>query len=235
MNLSELLTIVIPCKNEGPIIKRTLKYLNSQHGLSNVNVIIADSSDDNGQTSMAIQMEVGISIKISVIPGGLPAVARNLGADSAATKYVLFLDADIYLRDPYLLLNIVNQMELDGAELGTCKIRTDDSYSLAYMFFDVFRWLISHKTPFAVGGFMLFNREAFNRIGRFNEEDLIAEDYHISKKIHPSRFRVYPEVAYTTPRRFQKKGLFYMVKIMLDCWFNRDNEEFYKRDYKYFQ
>jgi hypothetical protein len=82
---------------------------------------------------------------------------------------------------------------------------------------------------------MLFNRAAFNKLGGFAEEDKIAEDYHLSKNIDSEKFKIYPYTAYTTSRRFQKKGILYMIKIMLACWFNRDNDDFYKRDYQYFQ
>jgi len=47
MFLNSLLTIVIPCKNEGLTIKKTLTLLNQQFDIHGVDVIIADSSDDN--------------------------------------------------------------------------------------------------------------------------------------------------------------------------------------------
>jgi len=46
MKLNELLTIVIPCKNEEDIISKTLDLLNHQTDISGVKVIVCDSSDD---------------------------------------------------------------------------------------------------------------------------------------------------------------------------------------------
>ena len=46
MELSKLLTIVIPCKNESKTIDKTLTLLNFQEDIEKVEVIVADSSDD---------------------------------------------------------------------------------------------------------------------------------------------------------------------------------------------
>ena len=235
MYLENLLTIIIPCKNEGLTIKKTLALLNQQYLAKDVQVIIADSSDDSSYTRSVIESEMNKCVKINIIDGGLPAVARNAGAMYSSTKYVLFLDADIFLENPYLLHNMVADTDFEKKHLTTCRIRTKDIYSLVFIAFDWVRSLVVKKTPFALGGFMLFNRAEFNNIGCFNVEDKIAEDYHISKKINSSKFKVYPYTAYTTSRRFKQKGILYMIKLMLDCWFNRNNDEFYKRDYQYFQ
>ena len=234
MHLNRLLTIVIPCKNEGMIIEKTLRLLNEQYQAEDLKVIIADSSDD-AYTGHIIRGFIDKNIKVTVVEGGLPAIARNRGAELVTTKYVLFLDADIFLEGPYMLHNILIDTYLNDYYLTTCRITTKDAYSVVYTVFEWIRSLVVRKTPFALGGFMLFNRAAFNKLGGFAEEDKIAEDYHLSKNVDPEKFKIYPYTAYTTSRRFQKKGIFYMVKIMLTCWFNRNNEDFYKRDYKYFQ
>jgi peroxiredoxin family protein len=46
MDLKNLLTIVIPCKNEKGIIQKTLDLLNHQKDISNVKVIVCDASND---------------------------------------------------------------------------------------------------------------------------------------------------------------------------------------------
>ena len=209
MFLNTLLTIVIPCKNEGLTIKKTLSLINQQFDIHGVDVIIADSSDDD-ITKELIKSESNRNININIVEGGLPAIARNKGSDYVSTKYVLFLDADIFLEDKYLIYNIV------------------------FILFDFIRSFIIKKTPFAIGGFMLFNYQTFKKLGKFNENDKIAEDYHLSKKVNPNKFKIFNYKAFTTSRRFESKGIFYMLKIMISCWFNKDNEEFYKKDFNYF-
>jgi len=129
MFLNSLLTIVIPCKNEGLTIKKTLSLLNQQFDIHGVDVIIADSSDDN-ITKEFIKSESNKNINITIIDGGLPAIARNKGSDYVTTKYVLFLDGDIFLEDKYLIYNIINDIESCDLDLATCKIRTKNIYSI---------------------------------------------------------------------------------------------------------
>lgn len=233
MFLNRLLTIVIPCKNEGLTIKKTLSLINQQFDIHGVDVIIADSSDDN-ITRDIIKSESDRNININIIDGGLPAIARNKGSDYVTTKYVLFLDADIFLENKYILHNIVSDIDFNKLDLVTCKIRTKDIYTIIFILFDIIRSFIVKKTPFAVGGFMLFNYEKFKELGKFNEDDKIAEDYHLSKNVNPNKFKIFKYKAFTTSRRFKSKGILYMIKIMLSCWFNKNNEEFYKKDFNYF-
>ena len=234
MWLHNLVTVVIPCKNEGALIKKTLRLLGNQMYAHGMKVIVADSSDDE-ITRMMIDSEKNGPLDITVVQGGLPAVARNNGASHVRTPYVLFLDADIFLEDQHTLYTIVANVAYHDLELATCRISTHDAYRAAFWAFDLVRGLIIKKTPFAVGGFMLFNTRAFNRVGKFNQKALVAEDYHISKKIDPKLFKIFDRKVFTTSRRFKKKGLLYFAKMLLLFWFNRDNEEFYTRDFKYFE
>ena len=54
MNLSNQLTIIIPCKNEKQIIQKTLDLLNYQRGIDRVQVIVCDSSND-GETKLDLE------------------------------------------------------------------------------------------------------------------------------------------------------------------------------------
>ena len=234
MNLSKDLTIVIPCKNEGLIIKKTLELLNLQTKIKDVEVIVADSSDDDGFTQSCILKSFSNHINVKIVKGGFPAEARNNGVKKIKTPYVLFLDADIFLRDCNLLKGLVDEMKENDYHLSTTKMRTDDGhYNYVYKSFDVIQHLTKFSTPFAVGGFMLFNVEVFKSLGGFNPKDKFAEDYHLSSKINPNKFYVADKFVYTTSRRFKNKGLFYMVKMMIKSWFNRNNDEFFTKEHNY--
>jgi glycosyltransferase involved in cell wall biosynthesis len=233
MYLSNKITVVVPCKNEGTTVVETLKLLDEQSLSQKLLVIVADSSTDELTRSLIKKTKFN-NIRVRLINGGLPSVARNRGAALAKTPYVLFVDSDIEIRDKFMLSNMIGSIEERDLDLATCKIRTDDLYSLVFWAFDIIRWIFLSRTPFAVGGFMLFKREAFARAGGFNEDDLIAEDYHLSKKISHKKFKIYPYTVHTSSRRFRSKGIFYMIKVMVLCWLNRNDDSFYKRDFNYF-
>ena len=106
MELSKLLTIVIPCKNESKTIDKTLTLLNFQEDIEKVEVIIADSSDDGTTYQLEVRNKDRFNLKI--INGGLPSKARNNGANQAKTPYILFMDADMFILDPKLLKESIN-------------------------------------------------------------------------------------------------------------------------------
>lgn len=234
MNMNKHLTIVIPCKNEGIGIINVLRTLKKQK--LDCNIIIADSSDDNNTFNLLHNYKIHSPLLIQIIRGGLPAVARNKGAKLVKTPYVLFLDADIHIYDHDAIDTCIIKMIEGDYDLITCKYKTiENKYSWIYRIFDIIQWISSKTKPFAIGGFMLFKTETFNKLGGFNEEDKIAEDYHLSSKIKPNKFKIVNVYVHTPDRRFKKKGVWYMIKLAWNSWLNRNNDEWFKHDYNYWK
>jgi hypothetical protein len=82
---------------------------------------------------------------------------------------------------------------------------------------------------------MLFKTKTFKAIGGFDEEAKIAEDYLLSSKVSTKKFKIVDKVAYTSSRRFEKKGVGYMIKIMLGSWWNKNNLDWFKHDHNYWK
>ena len=234
--IKDILTIVIPCKNENLVIQRTLSYLNMQKDIDGTKVIIADVSDDGGYTRDCILSESNKNIDIEIIKGGYPSQGRNAGAKLVTTEYVLFLDADIFLCNNYILIDLLNEIEKRDTLLATCKFRVlSGEYNYVYKAFDFIQKLSKISKTFAIGGFMLFDTSEFNKLGGFKENDKFAEDYHLSMKIKSKDFYIHDDIVYTTSRRFKSKGLYYMVKMMIKSYFNRNNPEFFTKDHNYWK
>src|SRR3981189_1856481 len=91
------LTIVIPAKNEATMLPRLLESLCRQDyaDMSSTRVLVADAGSTDGTVEVALSFRDRLAVE--VVPGGLPSVGRNAGARLAATRYVLFLDADVEL------------------------------------------------------------------------------------------------------------------------------------------
>lgn len=231
MNKQEL-SIVIPCKNEKELIVKVLEYIRVQE--INCKIIISDSSND-GITPLYIKKYIKSSLlDIIIIDGGLPSIARNKGAKLVGTPYILFLDADMFLTDPNILNDCLKIIKSKDYHLITCHIKSETGkYNWIYNIFSSVQILLSFFHPIAVGGFMLFKTEEFKKLNGFNEEDKIAEDYHLSSKIKPKKFKITNHKIYTTDRRFEKKGIWYMIKLAWNSFLNRNNSEFFKQDYNY--
>lgn len=198
--------------------------------MDGVRIIVADSSNDNETRDILKDYNV------EVIDGGLPSIARNNGARLTCTPYILFLDADMFLNNPNTLYNIFKQAKDNKLDLITCKIRTDSGkYNWAYKIFDMVQFMTKFHKPFAVGGFMLFNTKTFIELGMFDEMSKVAEDYQLSIKVNPKKFHVSNEKVYTTSRRFENKGVLYMVKLMVRTWWGNKKKETYYDDYGYWE
>lgn len=225
------LTIVIPAKNESGIIDKTLTLLDKQHFIFDTRVIISDCSNDD--TRKIIKSGKYTNLKIKIIDGGLPSVARNKGAKLVKTPYVLFLDADIFLTSSLTIFNTLNTIESEDLHLLTTKFRVEGFYSFVFPIFEFFRDLTIKTAPCAIGGFMMFKMSEFKLLGGFNNEDKFAEDFHLSMKVNPLKFGVSDEKIYTTDRRFRKKGLWYMIKMAYLSNKNKHNPDFFTDDHNY--
>src|ERR1700735_4984615 len=230
------LTIVIPAKNEVAMLPRLLESLCKQDyvGMAGTRVLVADAGSTDGTVEAALGFRGRLAGE--VIPGGLPSVGRNAGAKLAATKYVLFLDADVELPEPTLLRRALWRMRRRSLHLATTNIACrqggffDDAL---YAGNNLMQYVGSFLKPFATGMFMLFDREAFWTLGGFNERALFAEDYLLSKGGARTRFRIVRGKVLTTNRRFQKLGHWRMVwmffKTMMHSW----DEEYFLEDQGY--
>lgn len=234
MELFKFLTIVIPCKNELKTIDATLTLLNFQDNIDNVKVIISDSSTD--ETTYQLESRTNDRFDLKITQGGLPAKARNNGARYVKTPYVLFIDSDIVILDSKLLTTVTDMMLQEDIDLLTTKIRTTNGkYNYVFRTFDFIQKISKFISPFCLGGFMLLKTDTFNKLGGFDEEAKVAEDYLLSKQIKPKRFKIINTTVFTPPRRFDNKGVIYMMRLMIKSFLNRNNKQFFKNDNTYWK
>ena len=236
MELNKFLTIVIPCKNEKDIILKTLDLLNYQSDIWGVKVVVCDSSDD-GITKFDIieRLEINLDkFDLYLMDGGLPAVARNNGFKLVETPYVLFMDADVYLLDPKTIKRSILKILQKNLDLVTTKFRSDNGkFNYIYKTFDLLQTISKWSTPFCLGGYMLIKSDTFRQLNGFDEEVKVAEDYYFSKQIKPKKFSRINNVVFTPPRRFENKGLKYMIKLFFGSFFNHKNKSFFTKDKNY--
>jgi hypothetical protein len=93
---------------------------------------------------------------------------------------------------------------------------------------------LSKTHPFAIGGFTLVDRGIFLSLGGYDEKATQAEDWLLSKQIHPNKFKIIPDLFTQDNRRFKKFGYWNMVKLIWVNWINRNNIEHFKKDQGYF-
>lgn len=233
MNITELLTIVIPSRNEELYIKNLLDSLRKQR-ISGARVIVADCSTDS--TRQVIKENSGF-LNVEIIDGGPVAEARNRAAQLATTPYILFIDADVILFDAYVIRDAVTLMENENLDLLTGKIKCYDSDTKAAMSFYIFNKVnsvLKYFSPFAVGAFMLTRRDRFEEFGGFNESLSTSEDYFLSRMYSTKKFRIIDHYFGQDSRRFKKMGYFGMAWFLIKNFINRNNPDYWnKSDNKY--
>jgi glycosyltransferase involved in cell wall biosynthesis len=237
--LSQQLTIVIPTFNEEKYIARTLHSIASQSKTTGVKIIIADakSTDNTRNIIQSSNSELGLNLKI--IDGGLPAVGRNAGAKLATTPYILFLDADVTFTNRYTIIDAFDEISTNKYEMiGTSPVYKGEWDIRAFIMFGLNKyitWFLSKTEPFAIGGFTMVNRQSFINLGGYDEQATQSEDWLLSKKILPNRFKLIPSLITQDNRRFKRYGYWNMIKLLYNNWKNRNNINYFYKDQGYFK
>ena len=229
--MDNLLTIVIPCKNEKDNIYECIGFIAKQVGFAGTRVIIADTSDEEDSLDFLeyTKNNYRYSLNIELIKGGFPAKARLEGSKLVTTPYILFLDADIMLQNKSLL----GECLAYNTDLVTVPFQTEKGFNWIFRLFDIQQQLSNLLgTPFAIGGFQLWKTEAYWKTGGYDETHLFAEDYWVSQKAEKMVIHKTKGV-WTSARRFKNKGFFYMFLLSIKCYINRNNTEFFKKHHDY--
>jgi len=238
LKIKNKITIVIPCYNEDKYIKKTIDSIYKQVLIDGTKVIIADNHSTDRTRGIINNLSNMYSdrLKIQMIDGGRVAQARNLGSNLVTTEYILFMDADTQLFSHTAIHDAMEEMMYQDLDLLTFKLRSisrDWKSKLAFASFNIVNKIVSKFTPFAVGTFFMTRTDRFVELGKFNEEYHHSEDFGLSKKYNPRKFKIFEHYIGQDDRRFKKMGYLGMVKLLIKSFFNRKNEEYFKKDIGY--
>ena len=224
--LSDKITIVVPCKNEENYIHHLLDSLRAQD-IGNTRIIIADCSTDN--TRQVIQ-DNSLGLNVEIIEGGPVSVAKNNGARLVTTPYILFIDADVRFFKNTVIQDAVDKIQSKNLDLVGLNIKCYDRDMRAIVGFTLFN-TINHTlkffSPFAVGAFMLTRKDKFDEFGGFPEQFATSEDYFLSRKYNPRKFRIVRHHFGQDSRRFKKMGYLGMGKYLIKNFINRNNKKYW--------
>jgi len=199
-------------------------------------VFVADAGSTDGTPELV--MGFADRLNVEVIPGGLPSVGRNAGARRATTPYVLFMDADMELKDITLVRRALDLAAKRRLHCVTTNIWCGPGHladNLLYLCNNIMQYGSLLCRPFSTGMFMLFAREKFSQLGGFHEGALYAEDYLLSKKVSNARFGIVSGGITTTNRRFRSMGRHRVVMLFFKTMLNTFNEDYFLHDKGYWQ
>ena len=234
--LRRKLTIIIPCKNEESYIGNLLDDLAYQVGIEETKVIIADGNSTDSTLSVIEHRKLiyeGI-LDIVITEGGKVSRARNNGAALANTPFLLFIDADTRLFDPFTIVDTLNHLEHRGKKLLTCKLKCYEGTQLDNFLFSTYNYVhagLTKFTPFAIGTYFMVRAKDFNYYGKFNEDSNTCEDFLFSQNFSVEEFCFHDHYVGQDNRRLLKMGRLGMAKYLLTnliSHLRKDNKRFQK-------
>jgi len=197
-----LVSIVIPCKNEGENIVMTLASLLASGNKVNYEVIVIDDgSDDDCCNGIAERYEV---VKLYRTEGIGAARARNYGAGKAKGDILIFCDAHLTFSEHWVdkLIPFLERYDAISPGIGVMGELGIAGYGLVWDENLKIQWYTKKPravkaVPLLPGGCLCIKREVFEDIGGFDKGSIVwgHEDEEISLKLWLFGYSccIYPE------------------------------------------
>ena len=225
--MKDEITIVVPCKNEESYIYYLLDSLKKQKGIEGIKIVIADCSTDNTRKVIENHKEW---LRVKIIKGGPVSVARNNGSYLTTTPYILFIDADVRFFSNTVIYDTLKQMKDEDLHLIGLNIKCYDSdlrAQLSFSIFNVLNKILSKWIPFAVGAYLLTRKDKFYEHGKFPCKYPTSEDFHLSRKYDPKKFKIAKHYFGQDSRRFKKMGYLGMSVYLIKNFLFKDNYNYW--------
>jgi len=195
-----LISIIVPTLNEEKQIEKLIKYLQQDPSFPLVaEIIVVDGNSEDQTRELATKAGV-IVLNSDYRSRG---IQMNLGAERATSQILYFLHADSY--PPNGFAQKIWQATRDHYSSGCFRLRFDWNH----WFLNANSWFTRFNSNlFRFGDQSLFvDKEAFMKVGGYNEELRIFEDQEIVKILSRNEpFVVLSEYVISSARKYRKNG-----------------------------
>jgi glycosyltransferase involved in cell wall biosynthesis len=173
---NNLFTIVIPTLNEGKLLSMTVENILKVTAYPDIEIIVVDDGSTDGSCDAYRQTEGRVRV-ITTHRLGIPR-ARNLGAEHARGKYVLFIDAHCTVSANWIDRFIDALSARDVAIVGPTFTRLHEpeprgcgnvwiNHRLESAWLEPLETNRPYEVPITPGGCQAFRLDTFRKIGGF--------------------------------------------------------------------
>lgn len=205
------ISVIIPTYNEELYLPKLLDDLSDQTN-KNFEVIISDGASTDSTLKKATSYKSKLHLLLLNAPKQQVSAQRNFGAQHAKGSYVIFLDADMRVKNDFI--DKLNTVVTHSKRLLFIPAHIPDSQyahdELLYKIQSFFIEMSHHtKKPFTYGPTALFLKSFFDHLGGYDEQVVFAEDQEIIQRARDNGViaELLPEVeVYFSTRRYEKEG-----------------------------
>lgn len=234
-DLIPFFSIVIPTLNEEKYLPKLLQSLTNQT-FQDFEIIHVDGHSDDKTVEKAAKFKSKLNLKTIVADKRQVSYQRNLGGEKAQGKWIIFMDADDYLKN-YFLQGLKYQIDKNpDVDVFTTWLDVE-SYpakhrpTVSMLNFGL--ELLSKFSPATFGALVGVRPNLFKK-AKFNEKMNYSEDWEFVKEVIEAggNYACWQEPRYSTSfRRFEKEGFIKLSRIFIEGQFKRLTNEDWKEDF----
>jgi glycosyltransferase involved in cell wall biosynthesis len=193
-----VLSVIVPAHNEEKLIRETLRALQAAAQSAGVRyeiIVVDDGSTDRTAVIAAAQGARIVGADVRHI-----GAARNAGARAARGDMLVFVDADT-LVPPTVLRAAIAQLQGGAVGGGASAVFDAATPRWAAVTIGATAWFM-RQVRWAAGCFLFVRRDAFERVGGFDERYFASEEIHLSRALKRlGRFVILREPVVTSGRK----------------------------------
>lgn len=213
--LKTSVSVIIPTLREEAHIGTLLSDLQAQDYSGNLEIIVVDGGSGDG-TQKIVASFPNVRLLVHEPPG--TAAQRNAGALAAQGNLLVFLDADNRVSCHFISRSVAafEQQPFSVACPWFVAATSHPGLRLIYFVFNLLFWLSQWRFHTGSGVCIMAPREVFQRAGGFDETLHLGEDIEFIRRAAAlGKHRHLFVSLFASPRRFQKIGIWRLVRFYL--------------------
>ena len=172
------ISFIIPAYNEEKHLPKVLATINQLLSDLAYEIIVVDNGSTDSTVNIAQEFGANVFSSSDMTIAGL----RNLGAECAIGKILVFLDGDVFITSMWAkeISKVISAFQHNKHIItgSRCGISLQPTWIERYWFAP----MIQERSNYMNSGHLIIDKEIFNEIGGFNDTLVTGEDWEFSMR-----------------------------------------------------